>query len=116
MLVLNLALAAQPGILEGQKTDTGNGAQKITRRLVIKAKPKAEYTDEAKKNRTEGKVVLRVVFGADGQIGEIKPVHELPSGLTEMAIEAARRVKFEPEMRDGQPVSKTLNLVYIFRL
>jgi hypothetical protein len=61
-------------------------------------------------------VVLRVEFRADGSVGEIQPLGKLPDGLTEKAVEAAKLIKFQPEMKDGQPVSKTLEIVYIFKL
>jgi protein TonB len=115
-LITNLTLHAQPPVSVAQRAGQGNSQQPITRRLKIKAKPDAEYASQAKKRQVEGKVILRVVFGADGKIGSIQPVKELPFGLTEKAIEAARLIQFEPEMVAGRPVSKTLNVVYIFKL
>jgi TonB family protein len=94
----------------------GDAAQATTRKLVIKYKPNPGYTREARRNGTEGRVVLRVEFKADGEIGSVEPVEGLPDGLTEEAVEAARRIRFEPELRDGQPVSKKLHVVYMFRL
>ena len=96
--------------------EPGNANQGTTRKLVIKYKPNPGYTREARRNGTAGRVVLRVEFKADGEVGDIEPVKGLPDGLTEEAIEAARRIEFEPELRDGQPVSRTLNVVYMFRL
>jgi TonB family protein len=91
-------------------------AQPTIRKIVIKSKPTPRYTEAARRNGVEGKVIVRVEFKADGTIGSVEPVKELPDGLTEMAIEAARLIKFEPELRDGQPVTRTLNIVYGFRL
>jgi len=59
---------------------------------------------------------LRVEFRADGSVGEIQPLGKLPDGLTEKAVEAAKLIKFQPEMRGSQPVSKTLEIIYDFRL
>ena len=36
------------------------------------------------------------------------------SGLTERAIEAAKRIKFTPAMKDGKPVSVWMQLEYNF--
>lgn len=96
--------------------EPGDTNQATTRKLVIKYKPNPGYTKEARRNGTEGRVVLRVEFKADGEIGSVEPVEGLPNGLTEEAVEAARRIRFEPELRDGQPVSKKLHVVYMFRL
>jgi outer membrane biosynthesis protein TonB len=40
----------------------------------------------------------------------------LPHGLTEKAIEAAKKIRFNPAVRDGQPVSVRGNLEYTFNL
>jgi hypothetical protein len=70
----------------------------------ILSKPKAPYTDEARQNNVQGKVILRVTFLASGQIGTISTVKGLPNGLTEKAIAAARMIKFET----GKTVTRTL--------
>jgi TonB family protein len=85
-------------------------------RPTILYREKAQYTQEARDNKVEGTVVLSVVFGVDGQIGDVKVIEGLPHGLTQKAIEAASKIRFEPAMKDGQPVSVRGNLEYTFRL
>jgi len=85
-------------------------------RPTILYREKAQYTQEAKDNKVEGTVALSVVFGADGQIGEVKVIKGLPHGLTQKALEAASKIRFEPAMKDGQPVSVRGMLEYSFRL
>ena len=85
-------------------------------RPTILFREKAQYTQEAKDNKVAGTVVLGVVFGVDGQIGEINVIDRLPHGLTEKAIEAAKKIRFNPAVRDGQPVSVRGNLEYTFNL
>jgi TonB family protein len=85
-------------------------------RPTILYREKAQYTQEAKDNQVEGTVVLSVVFGADGQIGDVKVIRGLPHGLTQKAIEAASKIRFEPAMKDGKPVSVRGMLEYSFRL
>jgi TonB family protein len=85
-------------------------------RPTILYREKAQYTQEAKDNKVEGTVVLSVVFGADGQIGEVKVIRGLPHGLTQKAIEAASKIRFEPAMKDGKPVSVRRMLEYSFKL
>jgi len=83
---------------------------------TILYKEKAQYTKEAKDNKIEGTVVLSVVFGADGQIGDIRVIKGLPHGLTQKAIEATSKIRFEPAMKDGQPVSVRGALEFTFSL
>jgi TonB family protein len=85
-------------------------------RPTILYKEKAQYTQEAKDNKVAGTVILSVVFGVDGQMGEIKVVHGLPYGLTENAIEAAKKIRFNPAVQDGQPVSVRGTLEFTFNL
>src|SRR5262245_35829084 len=85
-------------------------------RPTILYREKAKYTQEAKDNKVEGMVVLSVVFGAHGQIGDIRVIEGLPHGLTQKAIEAASKIRFEPAMKDGQPVSVRGKLEFNFNL
>jgi len=63
-----------------------------------------------------GVVVLRAVFSSTGQVTDITVISGLPYGLTEKTIEAARRIKFIPAMKDGQNVSTWMLLEYNFNL
>ncbi len=91
-------------------SSTDNGS------LRILHKPRPQYTDEARSNGTEGTVVLRVTFLASGQIGSVQPVKELGDGLTEQAIAAARRLQFEPAIRNGTPLTVTKMVEYTFSI
>jgi len=77
-------------------------------------KPEPSYTDEARKNKIAGTVILKVVFTSSGTVEHIHVVRELPYGLTERAIEAAKKIKFVPAMKDGHPVSMWMQLEYNF--
>jgi len=85
-------------------------------RPKILYKEKAEYTKEARDRGIQGKVILDILFRADGKIDEIKVVRGLPDGLTEKAREAAQKIRFEPAMKDGVPVSVRGKLEYSFNL
>jgi TonB family protein len=85
-------------------------------RPIIMYREKAEYTQEARDNGVEGVIQLSAVFGADGQIKEIRVLRGLPHGLTEKAIEAAKKIRFEPAIKDGQPVNVRGTLEYHFKL
>ncbi len=90
--------------------------------LKIISKPRAFYPDklifnESRLKQYQGKkVVLRVTFLANGQIGAISIITDLPEGLTEQAIAAARNIKFEPATRDGKTISVTKPVEYSFTI
>jgi TonB family protein len=83
---------------------------------TILYKVKTSYTEDARRNRIEGEVVLNVVFAADGAIHSIRVVRGLPDGLTEKAIEAAKKTRFRPAVENGAPVSVRGDLSFTFSL
>ena len=87
-----------------------------TKSLQIISKPRPNYTDAARQNQVQGTVSLRVTFKANGEIGSISSVNNLPNGLTEQAISAAREIKFEPAEKDGIPQTVTKQVQYSFML
>jgi TonB family protein len=107
---------------EPSKTETDESMTKlfvgreVDRKAVLIMKPEPTYTDEARKNAIEGLVVLKVVFYSDGSVGNIRTVSGLPYGLTEKAIEAARKMKFVPAVKDGKFASMWMQLEYDFNL
>lgn len=77
-------------------------------------KPEPSYTEDARKNHIAGTVILKVVFSRSGQVENIRVVSGLPDGLTERAINAAKKIRFTPAMKDGNPVSMWMQLEYNF--
>lgn len=84
--------------------------------LKITSKPRATHTDASRKNCVEGKVFLRLTFFSDGTVGNIKVIKGLPFGLSKQAIEAAKKIKFEPQLKNDKPISVTKKIEYGFWL
>jgi TonB family protein len=91
-------------------------ARDVSRKAVIVWKPQAAYTEQARSNHVTGRIVIKAVFGADGQVTDITVVSGLKDGLTEKAIEAARNIRFFPAEKDGRPVAQQLTVEYGFNL
>lgn len=89
---------------------------RVTVPLRVTHKQKAEYTSEARSKGIEGTVTLRVTFLASGGIGSITTVKGLPFGLTEQAIEAARKMRFEPEQVGDKTRSTTRPVSFTFNI
>ena len=79
--------------------------------------PPPSYTEEARKERVQGVVIVQAVIDESGRVTGMKVLKELPLGLTEAATDAIARWRFEPA-RDaaGEPVSVFYNLTINFRL
>jgi TonB family protein len=86
------------------------------RRPVFLYLGKPYYTEEARAKRISGEVKIRMVFNADGTIGEIKILSSLGSGLDEKAVEAAQRIVFIPATIEGKFVPITIPLEMTFNL
>jgi TonB family protein len=83
-------------------------------RLVSTFEPSSnEY---AQANAVAGMALYHVVIGPDGKPGEIAVARPIGFGLDENAVEAIRRAKFEPALKNGEPVSVLLDLVVQFRI
>jgi len=88
----------------------------VTSPLKITAKPRAQYTDEARTHNVEGTVRLKITLMADGRVGNIIPLNQLADGLTEQAIAAAQQIKFEPRRVNGVPQSSIVTFEYSFTI
>ncbi|HEV7903882.1 MAG TPA: TonB family protein, partial [Pyrinomonadaceae bacterium] len=110
------------GVGSGEGGGSGGGTdynktfnqREVTRKANITSKPEPLYTAEARRNQTSGTVRLRLILGASGSVSGITPLSRLPDGLTEKAIEAARRIAFIPAEKDGRKVSQYVTIEYNF--
>jgi TonB family protein len=91
------------------------GAGEVQARARLKETPEAAYPEEARAAGARGEVRLRVVLAADGTVKHVFPIQSAAHGLTESAVDAARRITFEPAVRDNEPASQFLTLVYDFK-
>lgn len=85
-------------------------------RPTITHKEKARYTQAALDEGIHGWVLISAVFRADGKLSDVTPLTQLPHGLTEMAVEAAQKIRFKPAMKEGQPVSVRMSMEFFFAL
>ncbi len=82
--------------------------------LVLKVEP--EYSDEARRAKLSGTVLLSIVVDANGMPRDIHVVRALGLGLDEKAIEAVQRWRFRPGMRHGKVVAVQAQVEVSFRL
>jgi TonB family protein len=73
--------------------------------VVILAKPKPAYSQEALKLNLEGEVLLDVIFpAAGGEVHVNRVVKGLGHGLDEAAVRAAQQIKYKPALSNGHAV------------
>lgn len=82
--------------------------------LLYKVEP--EYSEEARKAKFQGTVVLYVEVDPSGKAINPKVIRSLGLGLDEKAIEAIKKWKFKPGYKDGKPVTVAATIEVNFRL
>ena len=79
-------------------------------------KVEPEYTKEAFEAKLEGSVRMQAVVGIDGTLSEIEIVRWLGGGLDEKAVECARKWRFKPGMKYGEPTPVKVTIEINYRL
>lgn len=107
------------GFGPGEGGNTGGGVYRIgggvsAPTLVYKVEP--EYSEEARKAKFQGTVVLYVVVDDKGMPRDLRVLRPLGLGLDEKAIEAVMKWRFRPGYKDGKPVPVAATIEVNFRL
>ncbi len=103
----------------GSGAGTGGGVYRIGGGVSAPVpifKPEPEYSEEARKAKFQGAVLLAIVILPDGSTSNIRVIRPLGLGLDEKAIEAVRKWRFRPSMKDGSAVAVSANVEVNFRL
>jgi periplasmic protein TonB len=107
------------GFGPGSGGGVGGGAFKVgggvsAPQLISKVEP--EYSEEARKAKYQGTVLLYIEVDPSGKAVNIRVVRSLGLGLDEKAMEAVRKWKFKPGYKNGQPVTVQATIEVNFRL
>jgi TonB family protein len=108
-----------PGFGPGSGGNMGAGAYRIgggvsPPSILYKVEP--EYSEEARKAKFQGTVLLFVVVDEKGNPRDIKILRPLGLGLDQKAVEAVEKWKFSPGKKDGKPVPVQAQIEVNFRL
>jgi periplasmic protein TonB len=104
-----------PGVGPGPQGIFPAGRQGVTVPEVI-YNPEPSFSDEARKAKAQGVVVLLLVVGKDGLPHGIRVGQSLGMGLDEKAMEAVGRWRFKPATLNGQPVATQIAVQVEFHL
>jgi protein TonB len=108
-----------PGFGPGEGGNIGGGVYRVgggvsAPTLVYKVEP--EYSEEARKAKFQGTVVLAIVIDERGVARQFRVIKPLGLGLDEKAIEAVQKWRFAPGRKNGQPVAVQATIEVNFRL
>jgi periplasmic protein TonB len=91
------------------------GSSGVTSPTVI-YRVEPQYSEEARRARFQGTVVLQAIVRRDGTIDILRVVRSLGFGLDENAITALKQWRFKPGTMEGQAVDVSLNVEVNFNL
>ena len=83
---------------------------------TVLSRVEPQYSEEARKARYQGTVVLEAIVRRDGTVDIQRVVRSLGFGLDENAIQALKQWRFRPGTRNGVPVDVSLNIEVNFNL
>jgi protein TonB len=83
-------------------------------KVLLKVDP--EYSEDARKAKYQGTVLLSVVVDEHGIVRDIRVLRPLGLGLDQKAVEAVVQWKFRPGTKDGKPVAVQATIEVNFRL
>jgi protein TonB len=114
-LVGSPALLCQNDSTDQPKKSEAEPSHGVTPPRIIRSVD-VEYDKASRKEKVQGKVVLTLVVAKSGEPRDIKITKSLNPALDEKAIEAVSKWRFNPGMKNGEPVSVRINLEVNFRL
>lgn len=91
-----------------------DGVEVLEPKLIEAKRP--AYPEVARKNKTQGVVVVDALIDERGVVQEVHVVRGQPDGLSEAAVAAVRSWRFEPATLEGKPVAVEYSLTVSFRL
>ncbi len=107
------------GLGPGEGAGTGGGAYSVGGNVsapVAIYKPEPPYSEQARKAKYQGTVVLWIVVDAQGNVTQAQVVKPLGMGLDENALRTVKTWKFKPALRNGSPVPVRVMVEVSFRL
>ena len=108
------------GFGPGEGGNAGGGLYKIGGGVsapVPLNQVEAEFSDEARRAKYQGVCLISLIVDVHGDPQNPKVVRALGMGLDEKALEAVRKYKFKPAMKDGKtPVPVMITVEVNFRL
>lgn len=107
------------GVGPGEGAGIGGGVFQVGGGVappLLKYKTEPEFSEEARKAKHQGTVVVRCTVGTDGKVHNPHVIQSLGLGLDEKAIESLNQWLFEPAVKDGRKVAVFVDIEVNFRL
>ena len=107
------------GMGPGEGGGFGGGVYRIgggvTKPVAIYA-PEPEYSDEGRRARMQGTVIVELIVDPSGKTRNFKVIQSLGLGLDEQAVKTVATWRFKPGTKDGKPVAVVADIYVGFHL
>jgi protein TonB len=107
------------GIGPGSGGNIGGGVYQVggaVRPPIATYTPDPEFSEEARKAKFSGNVVVTLIVDANGKPRNVHVLRGVGMGLDQKAVEAVQQYKFKPALKDGKPVAVYLNIDVSFQI
>lgn len=114
-----VGVGSGPGVGEGRGGGIGGGVFRVGGGVSAPHAiydPDPEYSEQARKAKYQGSVLLSAVIDAQGRPRDLRIARSLGMGLDEKAAEAVGKWRFTPALKDGRPVAVQISIEVVFRL
>lgn len=108
-----------PGVGKGRGGGIGGGVYHVGGGVSAPRPiydPDPEYSEEARKAKFQGSVLLLAIIGPDGRPRDLHVVRSLGMGLDQRALDAVGKWRFAPATKDNHPVAVEVSIEVAFRL
>jgi protein TonB len=107
------------GIGPGSGGNIGGGVYQVggsVRPPIAIYTPDPEFSEEARKAKFSGNVVVSLIVDASGNPKNVHVLRGVGMGLDEKAVAAVQQYKFKPALQNGKPVAVYLNVEVNFQI
>lgn len=107
------------GVGPGSGGNIGGGLRHVggsVRAPVLTYSVDAEFSEEARKAKFSGNVLVSLVIDEHGNPSHVRVERGVGMGLDEKAVEAVRQYKFRPATENGKPVPVEMNVEVNFQI
>ena len=109
------SIGSSDGSGAGERAVYSPGRGGVTMPVPIR-RVEPEYSEEARKARAMGVVLVAVEIGPDGKPRNVRVSRSFGLGLDEKAMEAVMQWLFRPGTKDGKPVAVSAEIQVAFHL
>jgi TonB family protein len=89
----------------GDNPETDDCTEAPSKPVPMQRPSEIEYTQDARANNVEGRLVLKITVGADGSVVNVEVVSAVDPQLDAAAIAAVKTWVFKPSMRCGKAMA-----------